>query len=118
MPTVSAAPAPWSYASIMVPMDLEPRAQERAKLATDLADRFSSRLIGIAAEPIQAPLYFEAPVAGVAGIIEIEERRSVEDLAKAESLFRHAAGTRNQIEWRQALAFPREYVVEQAGPQT
>jgi nucleotide-binding universal stress UspA family protein len=112
MPTTSAAP--WAYASIMVPMDLEPKSEARTKLATDLADRFSSRLIGIAAQPIQAPLYFEAPVEGVAGIVEIEERRSKEDLAKAEAAFRHAVGTRNRIEWRQALDFPRDYIIEQA----
>jgi nucleotide-binding universal stress UspA family protein len=98
----------------MVSMDSESHAEGRAKLATDLADRFSSRLIGIASEPILAPLYFEASAEGVAGIIEIEERRSRENLAKIEAVFRHAAGTRNRIEWRQALAFPRDYVVEQS----
>jgi nucleotide-binding universal stress UspA family protein len=112
MPTAS--PAPWAYASIMVPMDLNPLSEARAKLATGLADRFSSRLIGIAAQPIEAPLYFEAPVEGVPGIVEIEERRSKEDLAKAEAVFRRVAGARNRIEWRQALAFPRDYVLEHA----
>jgi len=110
----TASPAPWTYVSIMVPMDLEPHAEARAKLAADLADRFSSRLIGIAAQPIQAPLYFEAPVEGVAGIVEIEERRSKEDLAKVEAVFRRAVGARNRIEWRQALDFPRDYAIEQA----
>jgi nucleotide-binding universal stress UspA family protein len=98
----------------MVPMDLEPHAEARAKLAIELADRFSSRLIGVAAQPIQAPLYFETPVEGVPGIVEIEERRSKEDLAKAEAVFRHVAGARNRVEWRQALAFPRDYILEQA----
>lgn len=108
------ATASWTYASIMVPMDLAARSEHRAKFAASLADRFSSRLIGIAAKPIQAPLYFEAPVEGVPGIVEIEERRSKEDLAMAEAVFRRAAGARNRVEWRQALALPRDYVLEQA----
>jgi nucleotide-binding universal stress UspA family protein len=111
MPNTSAAS--WTYASIMVPMDLEPQTETRAKLATDVADRFSSRIIGVAAQPIQAPLYFEAPVVGVASIIEIEERRCKEELAKAEAAFRRATGARNRVEWRQALTFSRDYAFEQ-----
>jgi hypothetical protein len=94
------------YASIMVPMDLYPQTESRAKLAVNLADRFSSRLIGVAAQPITAPLYFEAPVPGVASIIEIEQHRAEEKTRKAEARFRRSAGNRNNIEWRQALTFP------------
>jgi nucleotide-binding universal stress UspA family protein len=112
MSTVS--PAPWAYASIMVAMDPSARSEGRAQLSAGLADRFSSRLIGIAAVPIQAPLYFEAPVEGVPGIVELEERRSKEDLAMAETVFRRAVGTRNRVEWRQALTIPRDYILEQA----
>lgn len=112
MSIVSAAP--WTYASIMVPMDLSPWSEARATLAADLADRFSSRLIGIAAKPIQAPLYFEAPVEGVPGVVEIEERHGKEDLARAEAIFRRAVGARDHIEWRQSLSFPRDYMLEQA----
>jgi nucleotide-binding universal stress UspA family protein len=90
----------------MVAMDLDPEAEGRAKLATGLADRFSSRLIGIAARPVLAPLYFEAPVTGIASMVEIEERQAVEDLAKAEAVFRRVIGTRASVEWRQAQAFP------------
>jgi nucleotide-binding universal stress UspA family protein len=99
-------PASVSYATIMVAMDLDPEAEARAKLATGLADRFSSRLIGVAARPILAPLYFEAPVSGVASMIEIEERQVAEDLAKVEAVFRRVIGTRTPVEWRQAQAFP------------
>src|SRR5688572_13203175 len=65
-----------SYASILVQMGLDNDCEARAKLATNLADRFKSRLIGIASLPVLAPLYFENAAEGVASIIEIEERRA------------------------------------------
>jgi nucleotide-binding universal stress UspA family protein len=95
-------------------MDLEAETENRCKLAVNLADRFSSRLIGIAAQPIAAPLYFEAPVSGIPSIIEIEEKRAAEELTTAQANFRRFAGSRNRVEWRQALTFTTPYVVEQA----
>ena len=101
-----------NYASIMVSMDLGAQAEQRAKVAVALADRFSSRIIGIASRPILAPLYFEMPVTGVSSIVEIEERRAFEDLSKAEKLFRSVAGTRAKVEWRQAQTVALECILE------
>ena len=95
-------------------MDLNPGTEQRATLAADLADRFSSRLIGIAAQAILAPMYFEAPVPGIPSILEIEERSARENIATAEKTFRKIAGSRNQVEWRQAVRFPLDYALEQA----
>lgn len=103
-----------SYSSLLVPMNLSTGAEFRAKLAVDLADRFSSHLIGVGAEEILTPLYFETPVEGIPSIIEVEERRAAEHLSKAEAVFRKIAGSRNNVEWRQAMRPPTEYVVEQA----
>lgn len=114
MPESTSSPKPSGYTSIMVPMDLDPETERRAGLAVNLADRFSARLIGVAAQPIVAPMYFEAPVEGVASIIEIEERSARENNRKAELVFRRVAGNRNHIEWREALALPLEHAVEQA----
>lgn len=102
-----------AYASIMLPMDLAPEAENRARLATALSDRFSSRLIGLAAHPIAVPMYFEAPVAGVASAIELQERQATRDLAAAEATFRRVVGTRDRVEWRQAHGFPADFVLEQ-----
>jgi nucleotide-binding universal stress UspA family protein len=103
-----------AYTSILLPIDLDPDTENRARLATDLADRFSSRLIGVAAHPIVAPIYFEAPVDGIESILEIEERRAKEDLSKAEIAFRKIAGSRNNVEWRQATAVALDHIIEQA----
>jgi hypothetical protein len=51
-------PVTSTYSSIMVPMDPRPETVARMKLATHLADRFSARVIGIAAQELKAPLYF------------------------------------------------------------
>jgi nucleotide-binding universal stress UspA family protein len=110
----SSGSASSAYASIMVPMDLDPAAERRARVAAGLADRFSSRLIGIAAQPVVAPLYFEAPSPGVVSITELEERRAVEEMAKAEAMFRRAVGNRTAVEWRQALTGPLEHALNQA----
>ena len=104
----------WLYTNVMVPMDLGSDAECRAKLAADLADRFSSGLLGIAAADIRTPLYFESDVTGVVGIIEMEERRARENLKKAEASFRRIAGGRNKTAWRQSLMSPIDYVLEQA----
>ena len=114
MPQLNQSATPWTYASIMVPMDGDPTAESRVKLATGLADRFASRLIGVAAHAIAVPPYFETPVEGIASSIELEERRAEQEMAKAEAAFRRAVGTRNQVEWRHTAGFPLDYVLEQA----
>lgn len=114
MPPLNSSAPVRSYASILVPMDLTVDAERRAGLAANLADRFSSRLIGAAAHPIAAPMYVEVPVAGVVSTVEIEEGRARENLAKAEAAFRKAAGSRNAVEWRQAVTFALDHVLAQA----
>jgi nucleotide-binding universal stress UspA family protein len=104
-----------AYASILVHIGPDDTHSEaRAKLAVNLADRFKSRLIGLAATPILAPLYFESASEGVASVIELEERRASRDIASAEALFRRAAGTRNRVEWRPAFKFPLDFILEQS----
>jgi nucleotide-binding universal stress UspA family protein len=50
----------------------------------------------------------------VPSIIELEERRIAEDLVKVESVFRAIVGSRSRVEWRQSVAFPTPFVLEQA----
>jgi nucleotide-binding universal stress UspA family protein len=114
MSAAHASQAQSGYASIMVAMDLQPDAESRAKIATDLADRFGSRLIGIAAHPLAPPLYFEAPVPEVESAVELAARHAAREIARSESAFRKITGTRNRVEWRHAHAFPLDFIVEQA----
>jgi len=113
MSTAATQHAP--YASIMVPLDLGIEAEDRVRFAASLADRFSSRLIGVAAEEMFLPLYGTDGAVGVdARVFEIEEVRVRDDLARAEEVFRRAAGARNAVEWRSAIGMPRLFVAEQA----
>jgi nucleotide-binding universal stress UspA family protein len=114
MPTVHPSQAQSRYASIMVPMDLSADGVRRAQLATDLADRYDSRLIGVAAHPIAPPLYFETPVPGIESAIDLEKKNASRQIAAAEAAFRKVVGTRNRIEWRQAHGFATEFAIEQA----
>jgi nucleotide-binding universal stress UspA family protein len=108
------APVTSSYSSIMVPMDLRPETIRSAKLATHLADRFSARVIGVAAQELKAPLYFEGADSGVESIMEIQARQAAKDFAETEAAFKGVIGARNRVEWRQAFVSPTAYVLEQA----
>jgi nucleotide-binding universal stress UspA family protein len=114
MPTKNPSVSHSNYASIVVEMGPDTEAEARAKLAANLADRFDSRLIGIAAMPVFSPLYFESAVEGVTSITEIEERQASRDIATAESIFRRVAGARDRVEWRYALKFPLDFILDQA----
>lgn len=113
MPATGAARASSSYPTIMLVTDLHPEAGERTRLALALADRFSSRLIGVAARPMVPPLYYEVPAPGLETAAELEERNARNDIAKAEAAFRKIVGARSRVEWRDAHAFPSQFVLQQ-----
>jgi nucleotide-binding universal stress UspA family protein len=102
------------FASILVPMDLNSENERRVGVAVSLADRFSSRLFGVAAQPVPGPLYFEAPAPNVDTIVALEERRITEELKKAEAVFRRVASRHDRLEWRHAIAFPDDFVLKHA----
>jgi nucleotide-binding universal stress UspA family protein len=103
-----------TYAAIMVSVDGGPESDNRVKLAAGVADRFAARLIGVAALPVSAPLYFETPTDGVASFFELEERRVSDCLDKAERDFRRIVGANNGIEWRCGRVAANRFVAEQA----
>ena len=102
------------YASILVSVDATPMCDARIKLAADLSRRSEGRLIGCAAQPIVAPLYFEAVGAGVATFTEIEELRVADDLAKAKGRFSGIVGGLSEVEWRQNVGLITDFLVQQA----
>lgn len=103
-----------AYASIMAPLNLGAGAEDRIKLAASLAERFKSRLIGIAAEEFVLPYFGDGTASVDAILIEEAKRAAVENIGKAETLFRRNAGSLNDIEWRCAVAEPRSFVLSQA----
>jgi nucleotide-binding universal stress UspA family protein len=111
----TAAPAQDAgYASIMVPLHLGAGAEDRVRLAASLAERFKSRLIGIAAEEFVVPYIGEGAMGVDAVLVEEAQRTAAENIARAETLFRRNAGKLNDIEWRCAVADTRSFVLSQA----
>lgn len=103
-----------AYASIMVPLNLGAGAEDRVKLAASLAERFKSRLIGIAAEEFAVPYIGEGTASVDAILVDEAKRTAAENLGKAEALFRRNAGSLNDIDWRSAITEPRSFVLNQA----
>jgi nucleotide-binding universal stress UspA family protein len=97
----------------MVHVDLEPSNDARLRVAADLALRFGSHVIGIAAGNPNPPAYGGGKFA--AGLIA-QQRATIEvQLTAAEDRFRAAMGRGiSHPEWRQALEKPNAYVAAQA----
>lgn len=114
MTLTSAAVRQNAYASVMVPLNLGEGAADRVELAASLAERFGSRLIGIAAEDFVLPYIGDGLASVDAILIEDARRTAAENLAKAEAVFRQTASRLNDIEWRSAIDSPRRFVLDQA----
>jgi len=99
--------------NIMVSVDLGAAAADRIQLAAGLAERFGSKLTGIAARPVLGPM----PVGDmleVERVWAIEERLTDEQLAEAKVLFEREAGQAPKTGWRSAPTDPLTYLGAQA----
>jgi nucleotide-binding universal stress UspA family protein len=95
------------YRTILVHVDTEPDAAQRACLAADVARNFEASLIGITAALPRPPV--ETITAGVMdpSILELERDQTTEDFKVAEQQFRTlAADAGVGIEWRGVANFP------------
>jgi nucleotide-binding universal stress UspA family protein len=103
-----------SYATVMVALSVDRSNTARLEIAGQLAERFSARMIGIAAAEYGPPLYFTS---GQQGQELIEQGRLAikTRLAQLESEFRKSVQSRGtEAEWRCAEDFPSRYIVQQA----
>ena len=103
-----------SYATIMVNLTLGATNEARLTVARDLADRFKSRVIGIAAADLSPPMYFTSGPAAQ-DLIDRGNASIAAGLAALEHQFRAAmealSGT---AEWRCARQLPARYVMHEA----
>lgn len=101
------------YGGLLVPVHLGAGSEATIRFAARLAREWSCRLIGIGAAEIELPYYGDG--AGIVDAIVVENARDVvlEDLAKAEALFRRAAEGAD-VSWRSAIEQPRGFVLTQA----
>ncbi|WP_036257324.1 universal stress protein [Methylocapsa aurea] len=104
-----------SYATLMVHLDLDQRNDARLRIAGDLAERFTARVIGVAAQAEIIPMYYATDGYGAAFVAEDNLAEIKQRVQQAEERFRTAlAGRAKEIEWRSALEEPAVYIAEQS----
>jgi nucleotide-binding universal stress UspA family protein len=103
-----------SFATMMVHVNVDGTSILRIRLAANLADRFASDLIGIAA-CILPPYPAEGAYFVTREMVERERQDIEASLARAEAAFRAAAGAgRPRLEWRSGIELPEFYVASEA----
>jgi nucleotide-binding universal stress UspA family protein len=102
-----------AYATLMVYVDPDFANEQLVRVAVQLAEKFTSKLIGVSAIPIRAPMVTNGTVVNVVTAEEIT--RMTDRLQSKEDWFRQrAGGTSRMVGWRSELDFPTEFVVSQA----
>jgi nucleotide-binding universal stress UspA family protein len=106
-----------SFTTLMVHVDLDIKSDARVRLAAELADRFTSTLIGISA-CILPPYPAEGAYFVTREFVEQERLDILAALQRTEASFRAAAGGNGSksewLEWRSAIGVPETFVVSQA----
>jgi len=113
MPTARSAAQPLGFGALLTPVHLGTGAEATIRFAAGLARALSCRLIGIGADQIDLPYYGDGT--GMVDAVLVENARGVviEDLARAEALFRQAAqGV--ALDWRCAIEQPRAFALTQS----
>jgi hypothetical protein len=102
-----------SYATLMAYVNADHVSKQLIGVAGSLANKFSSKLIGISALAIRPPVVAEGVVI-VDNTSEFDIAQMKAKLADAENKFRTTAGTGLQIEWRAALELPTDTLIREA----
>jgi nucleotide-binding universal stress UspA family protein len=107
-----------SYATLMVYLDLDQRNDARLSVVGDLAERFTARVIGVAAQ--SEPVYYAADVDAASfvaedlGQMEANLAAIKQRVEQAEERFRTALrGRATQLEWRSSVEDPVPYIADQ-----
>jgi nucleotide-binding universal stress UspA family protein len=103
-----------TYTAVMVSLALDRSNEARLEIAGQVAERFDSRLIGVAAAQFSPPLYFtsgeQAQQLLDQGHAAIRKR-----IAELEAQFRAALQNRGRaLEWRSAEEFPSRFIMQEA----
>src|ERR1019366_9842342 len=106
-----------SYATLMVHLDLDQKNDARLRVVGDLAERFTARVIGVAAQAEILPVYYMAdgyPAGFVAEEMEDNLAAIRQRVEQAEERFRTALrGRAKQLEWRSSIEDPVPYIADQ-----
>lgn len=102
-----------TVSTLMVHLDLEHSNDTRLRIASDLAEKFDAKLIGIAAGCPQPTHYAGGDFAQ--GLVTHQRSEIKKQIAEAEDRFRSAVQQRaHDVEWRSAMERPVECVTREA----
>lgn len=102
-----------SYVNLMAYVNADRVSGQFVRVAAGLADKFSARLIGLSALAIMPPLVAEGIVIAD-NATEFDIAKMKARLGEAKTEFQTAAGASRQIEWRSAIEFPTEALMDEA----
>jgi nucleotide-binding universal stress UspA family protein len=103
-----------TYATVMVSLALDESNGARLEAAAQIAERFDSGIVGIAAAQFSPPVYFTS---GEQAQILIDQGQALirKRMSELEVQFREATKNRAKyIEWRCAIDFPARYILQEA----
>lgn len=102
-----------SYATLLTYVNADHVSKPLVSVAAGLADRFSSRLVGLSALAVIPPFVAEGVVI-VDNATEADIALMEAKLGQAGDQFRAAAGTGRQAEWRSFVEYPTEILISEA----
>ena len=103
-----------TYATVMVSLALDESNEARLEAAGQIAERFDSGIVGIAAAQFSPPLYFTSGEQAQ-NLIDQGQALIKKRMSELEVQFREATKNRAKyVEWRCAIDFPARYILQEA----
>jgi nucleotide-binding universal stress UspA family protein len=103
-----------TYATVMVSLALDESNEARLEAAGQIAERFDSGIVGIAAAQFSPPLYFTSGEQAQ-NLIDQGQASIKKRMSELEVQFREATKNRaKDVEWRCAIDFPARYILQEA----
>ena len=103
-----------TYATVMVSLALDESNEARLEAAGQIAERFDSGIVGIAAAQFSPPVYFTSGEQAQ-NLIDQGQASIKKRMSELEVQFREATKNRAKyVEWRCAIDFPARYILQEA----
>ncbi len=103
-----------TYATVMVSLALDESNEARLEAAGQIAERFDSGIVGIAAAQFSPPVYFTSGEQAQ-NLIDQGQALIRKRMSELEVQFREATKNRAKyVEWRSAIDFPARYILQEA----
>ena len=103
-----------TYATVMVSLALDEPNEARLEAANQIAERFDSGIVGIAAAQFSPPVYFTSGEQAQ-NLIDQGQALIRKRMSELEVQFREATKNRAKyVEWRCAIDFPARYILQEA----